>query len=283
MPYGSFLNMHILVIDRDQLANQLISSRLAAQGHVVTLESQKQTALDRLKDLKPDCILLDPNPLADARPIIVQIWKNTKTAHKPYILLLGKEEQLEGQNTPLPTAMGANDRLLKPLDVQVLDEKINNALRLQNLAEVFTAPHDLRSEKGILGKNAFYQLFLSSLDRAFRYNEQSFITLITVRFDGDQAANLTADALDPKLEKLIEKLAFMRRQSDVIGHIAPLSFAILMQRPLYLSEPLDAINRFAETLAEYQGAILTPHDRPIFTLELLELPSGHIHQRHHLS
>ena len=272
--------MHIFVIDRDQLSNQLISSRLIGQGHHVTLDTQKQNALDRLKNDKPDCIILDPNPLADARPIIVQIWKNTTTPHKPYILLYSKDDQTQGPSAQAPAiAMGANDRLLKPIDIQMLDEKIGNALRLQNLSTTFTAPHDLRSEKGILGKNAFHQLYLSSLDRAFRYNEHSFITLITVHFKNNPSSTDSENAMNA----LIEKLAFMRRQSDVIGHIAPLQFAILMQRPLYLSEPIDAINRFAENLAEYREALSTQNAHPAFSLELIELPSGQSHQRHTLS
>ncbi len=264
--------MDILVIDRESLTNQLITSKLGAKGHQVVVEPNKNAALDLIRDGAFDCIMVDPTPLSEARPVIIGIWKNIRSAVKPYIMLLSKTATAEDS-----ILAGTNDVLNKPLSSQALDIKIQNAARLLDIGRKLADEEDVHSSGGMIGKNAFNQLFLSATDRAFRYGERSLIVFIHMTNHEAMLEALGAEGYDDVVQKLTAQMTFMRRQSDVIGRISQRDFGILLQRPQYESEPMDAINRFAETLDKFYQTFENKAHAPQLRLSLVELPQGAQH------
>jgi len=264
--------MDILVIDRESLTNQLITSKLGAKGHHVVVEPNKNAALDLIREGAFDCIMVDPTPLSEARPVIIGIWKNIRTAIKPYIMLLSKTATAEDS-----ILAGTNDVLNKPLSSQALDIKIENAARLLDIGRKLAAEEDVHSSGGMIGKNAFNQLFLSATDRAFRYGERSLIVFIHMTNHEAMLQALGPEGYDAVMQKLTAQMTFMRRQSDVIGRISARDFGILLQRPQYESEPMDAINRFAETLDKFCQTFEEKTQAPQLHLSLVELPQGAQH------
>ncbi len=264
--------MEILVIDRESLTNQLIASKLEAKGHKVTVEPGKNQAFEMIKAGNFDCIMLDPAPLSEARPVVIGVWKNTRTAVKPYLLLLAKEGSTE-------TALlaGTNDVLNKPLSTLDLETKIGNAERLQDITRKLAREDNVHSVGGVIGKAAFNQLFLSAIDRAFRYAERSLLVFVSITNVDDMNKILGQETVDDTMKKLTEKMTFMRRQSDVIGRLGFKDFAILLQRPQYESEPIDAINRFTEVLEKFAASFENRDAAPRLTLSLVELPQGMKH------
>lgn len=260
--------MRILVIDRDALTTQLLQGRLESRGHDIVVEADKNKAFDMLKDGGFECILIDPAPLAEPRPVIIGIWKNLRGPFKPYILLLSKSATREDA-----ILAGTNDVLQKPFDPQDLEEKIASAERLIALHRHLGTPDDIHSGGGMIGKAAFNQLFLSAVDRAFRYGERSLIVEARVtNIDALRARG--QDALEETMTALGERMALMRRQSDVIGRTAIDRFAILLQRPMYESEPFDAIGRFCETLDKFHQGFADKNLAPEIELQMVELPQG---------
>src|SRR3990172_1896165 len=204
--------MDILVIDRETLANQMISSKLLAKGHTVVTETNKNEAFDKIKNGKFDCIMMDPAPLSDARPVMIGIWKSTRTAIKPYLILLSKTA------TPEEAIMsGTNDVLIKPFSSMDIDTKIANAQRLLDISRHLAQEDNAPSIGGTIGKSAFNQLFLSEIDRSFRYGERSFIVFLSMTTPDGIAAAPGEAGLQETLQKLAERVTSMRRQSDVIG------------------------------------------------------------------
>lgn len=264
--------MEILVIDRDSLTSQLIASKLGAKGHKVTVESNKNAAFDLIKDGRFDCVMIDPAPMSEARPVIIGVWKNVRTPIKPYLVLLAKEGSSE-------TAIlaGTNDILYKPLSSAELDTKIGNAERLQAIVAKLAKEVEVPSSGGLIGKSAFTQLFLSAIDRAFRYGERSLLVFITVTNIEEMNQLVGEQAVNGALSRLAEKMSFMRRQSDVIGRLGFRDFAILLQRPQYETEPIDAINRFTEELDRFQQTFDNRAAAPRLHLRLVELPQGAQH------
>ncbi len=260
--------MRILVIDRDGLTTQLLQARLEALGHTPVIEPNKNTAFDLLKDGGFDCVMIDPAPLSEARPVIIGIWKNLRGPFKPYILLLSKTASREEA-----ILAGTNDVMAKPFDPKDLENKTGNAARLITLHRALGVEDNIHSGNGMIGKAAFNQLFLSAVDRAFRYGERSLVIIARVTNTADLQTRNAASCAG-MLDKLGEKLALIRRQSDVIGRIAPDSFGILLQRPMYESEPIDAINRFAEALDKFHHSFDDKTQAPHIELELIALPEG---------
>lgn len=261
--------MDILVIDRDSLTGQLLASKLEALGHKVTVEPVKQTAFDLIALDNFDCVLIDPAPVPDPRPVVIGIWKALKSKAKPYIMLFSKSG-----GTEEAVLAGANDTLAKPLSSQEIEEKIGNAARLMDINKLLAREDNVHSGGGMVGKAAFYQLYLSAIDRAFRYGEKSLIVFIHMTNRDTIISKLGVDGYEQMITRLSEKMTFMRRQSDVIGRLSEHDFAILLQRPQYESEPIDAINRFAETLQRFCGEFGDRDGCPQLTLQLIALPQG---------
>ena len=136
---------------------------------------------------------------------------------------------------------------------------------------------NVHSTGGMIGKAAFNQLFLSATDRAFRYGERSLIVFVRLMNHEKLQASIAPEAFDQLMEKLAKQMTYMRRQSDVIGRLGADDYAILLQRPQYESEPIDAINRFSEQLEKFCTAYDTGPVKPEIHLRLVELPQGAQH------
>jgi PleD family two-component response regulator len=213
--------------------------------------------------------MVDPAPLSEARPVVIGIWKNIRTAVKPYLLLLSKTGTTEEA-----ILAGCNDVLNKPLSTQDLETKILNAERIMEICRMLAREDNVHSSGGMIGKAAFNQLFLSAIDRAFRYGERSLIVFIEVTNHDEVVKAVGATAFEETIRKLTDKMTFMRRQSDVIGRLGAEVFAILLQRPQYETEPVDAINRFSEVLDKFYQTFEDKKAAPKLHLRLIELPQG---------
>ena len=269
--------MDIVVIDRDELVPQLITSKLAAKGHKVISFAGKKEALELLALKKVDCVMVDPSPLSEARPVIIGIWKAIRGSYTPYMMLLSKTATQADA-----IAAGTNDVLNKPLNARDLETKIGNAERLIELCQRLGQGADIKSEGGAIGRAAFNQLFLSAIDRSFRYGERSLVVFVSLDNYQGMVAAKGQEAADDTMKKLTGKLVFMRRQSDVIGHIGEHEFAILLQRPQYETEPLDAMGRFSEVLDKFYNGFEDKAMAPRLTLSLIELPLGALHMEKHV-
>lgn len=260
--------MKVLAVDRDEMTLQMITSKLQDRGHKVFQETAKNKAIDRLAHETFDMIILDPSPLTSPRPVILNIRRSV--GNYPYIFLLSdtatQEEAIKA---------GTNDILNKPIDMNTFDQKMDNALFFSELvARISDDSEDFPSAGGVIAKSAFNQLFLSAIDRADRYGEQTYVLFISLsnyreifEMDGPYAAEYA-------VAKLSQYLVRLRRQSDIIGQTAKYEYALLLQRPLYETEPVEAANRFAEAIAKYDGMSSGAPNNVEVTVSLIEIPVG---------
>ncbi|MCB9990335.1 MAG: diguanylate cyclase [Rhodospirillales bacterium] len=266
--------MNILVIDRDTLSTQLVKSKLETMGHIIVEEPVKNNALERLKTEVFDTILFDPAPLNNARPIVLGIRRAVR--NYPYIVLMSQDMELEDA-----IRSGANEMLLKPLDASKLDGIIKNAGRMTRLIErIGDEKEDFPSAGGVIAKSAFNQLFLSALDRADRYGERSFLVFIGIKNHREIMEMDGPQALAYSSAKLSQYLVRLRRQSDIIAQTGKSEFCLMLQRPQYETEPLEAANRFAEALAQLEDIASTDNITVDVHVTLLDLPVGAKHAEH---
>lgn len=260
--------MKILVIDRDPLATQLISTRLNAAGHTVVVEAVKNNAIERLAVEAFDAIFIDPSPLSNARPVILGIRRSGRGY--PYIVLMSNSIEREDA-----LKAGANDVLLKPIDASGLEQMVDCADRLTRLIKrIGDESEDFPSAGGVIAKSAFNQLFLSCLDRADRYGEQSFLVFIGVRnysevlqMDGPYPAQTLS-------AKLSQTLVRLRRQSDIIAQTGKSEYCLMLQRPQYETEPMEAASRFAEALAKNEELRMAGSTKVELYVTLIDMPVG---------
>ena len=260
--------MKILVVDQNEATAQTVKSKLEPFGHREVHEPVKNNAIDRLAKEEFDVVFLDPSPLSDARPIILNIRR--AVSHYPYIALMSEN----GTRADAIKA-GGNEMLTKPLDAASLPEKIENAERLEGLIKrIGDDSEDFPSAGGVIAKSAFNQLFLSAVDRANRYGERTYILFISLsnfkeirNLDGIYAADFAA-------AKLSQYLVLMRRQSDIIGQTAKHEYALMLQRPVYDTEPVEAANRFADSLSGFKDISSGGAMSPQISVTLIALPTG---------
>lgn len=268
--------MKILVIDRDTLSAQLIRSKLEAMGHTVIEEPAKNTAIERMAQERFDAVFFDPAPLNHARPVVLGIRRTVQ--HYPYITLMSQDMSLDDA-----IKSGANDLIAKPMDATRLETTIKSASRLTRLIErIGDESFDFPSAGGIISKSAFNQLFLSALDRADRYGERSYLVFIGIKnyreileLDGRYAAEYAS-------AKLAQNLVRLRRQSDIIAQTDKAEFCLMLQRPQYETEPMEAANRFGDALGRLEDICAGDTVKVQLYVHLIELPLGALHIEHNL-
>lgn len=269
--------MKILVVDREDITAQLMSNRLETLGHKITEEPVKNNAVDKLAKEDFDVIFIDPAPLTSAQPIILNLRR--ATGRYPYIIQMGSDaQQLEAIQS------GANDAITKPIDPELLDTTVDNARYLLSLIKrIGDDSEDFPSAGGIIAKSAFNQLFLSAIDRADRYGERTFIVFIGIKNYQAIYENEGPYAADYVVAKLSKYLVNLRRQSDIIAQTEGFEYALLLQRPLYETEPVEAANRFAEAISGFADLFETDGMAPEVYVQLIDLPVGSRIIRHDIT
>jgi PleD family two-component response regulator len=269
--------MRILLIDRDKLSAQMIRAKLEAAGAEIIEEADKNLALEFLKKETVDGIYFDPAPIGEAQPVVHAIRR--QALHYPYIVLLTQNMTQEEA-----FRIGCNDILQKPVTGGDTAERAHNAARLSQLINRMGDERvDFPSAGGIIAKSAFNQLFRSAIDRAGRYGELSFIVLITVDNYEDVKIDNGVYAADFAVSKMAQHLAHMRRQSDIIGQTGYNQYALLLQRPMTETEPVEAASRFATTLNQVDDISASIMGDIKISVSLIHLPTGDLQADHKMT
>lgn len=266
--------MRVMIVDNEDMAAQMVRSKLEPYGHVVSFESDREKAVQRAVEEQTEVFFIDPKPHNNARPFILNLRRHVP--NYPYVFSFSEDMPFEDA-----LKSGANDLFSKPVDPQALESKMDNAEFLIELVNrIGDDSEDFPSAGGVIAKSAFNQLFLSSLDRADRHGERTSILFISIsnyqeilEMDGSYAA-------DYAVAKLSQYLVRLRRQSDIIGQTAKYEYALLLQRPIYDTEPVEAANRFSESLMKCDDIVSSGAAQVEITVALVDVPVGQILQKY---
>lgn len=266
--------MRLMVIDRDRNNARLVEERLQPFGYEIVCEPSKNEALERLTAEPFDLVLVDPAPLATARPFVISLRRALRRQYVFVALMAYEGTRSDAIKT------GMNDALPKPLDPDRLPVTVDNARRMGELmARLADESYDYPNANGILGKSAMNQLFLTSLDRADRYGEESFLMFVTLKNYTALSAQIGEDEVEEMVHGLGNYLGKVRRQSDIAGRIGAHEFCSLILRPVRETEPQDAITRFAEILKRDRAELAVNGVIPELELRLMNVPTGEIQAR----
>ena len=116
----------ILLVDDEPDLVQMVSVRLAASGYDVVPAYDGQQALDQVKQVKPDLIILDLMlPKLDGYKVCRLLKFDERTQSIP-ILIFTARAQVE--DVTLATECGADAYLTKPFEAKALLGKIQDLL-----------------------------------------------------------------------------------------------------------------------------------------------------------
>jgi PleD family two-component response regulator len=263
--------MQILIMDRDRLSTQLLSSKLVEWGHDVVVEPARQDALKRIENEIFDVVLIDPAPLPSPRQIVLPI-RRMNLPHYLYLILLTHNNDIDEV-----IRAGMNDYIAKPLNIEDAREKINNAKTIVSFdRKLRDQSKDIRTNGVVFGKRPFIHLFMAALDRANRYSEQSFLIFFHVSNYDELEQTVGAEKAQIATDQTAEFLSSLRRQSDFLARTDKHEFVLLMQRPGAASEPVDAANRYILALKEFEARHSLENIVIKFHIQLVELPMGNI-------
>ena len=80
--------------------------------------------------------------------------------------------------------------------------------------------------------------------------------------------------------KLSQYLVRLRRQSDIIAQTGRSEFCLMLQRPMYETEPMEAANRFADALRRFDDICASENVKVEVAVTLVDLPVGDKHVEH---
>jgi len=264
--------MKIMLLDRDRDTVEKFESICEQIPDIeLVVEPIKSNAIETARSSRFDGIFFDPAPQNEEMRAFMIGVRRGSSFYTPVVVmshLLSKEEAFK---------FGATDFLAKPVDDETLRKTIVN---LQNLSQFQTQLQDdsidFPSKDGVISKSAFLQIFISALDRADRYGEKTFLTLATISNIDDiraQYGDAMADEICQNLKKYTMRI---RRLSDIAGHTAVNQLCLMLMRPANDQEPQMAIERFADSMAEYAELISVGDAKAVVNVKMMAIPSGQV-------
>lgn len=268
-----------LVIDPNESSGRLLVARLADLGGYAVWISTRPSQYGIGPEGKyPDLIFFDPTPHRDVHRMAIDI----RRACPSFVYLIALRDDPVIANFDKVTQNGTNLVLEKPVSVVALSDALDDARTLLILMRRLNdTTRDTKSGGGAIAKSAFAQLFLSSLDRADRYAEQSFILQVKILNLTQIRSVAGVDAAQSAAAALAHVMARLRRQSDILGAIDDDEYALMLQRPAYATEPTEAALRFADQLTDQNMFIsLGLMVAMEMQITLIEIPTGHVYATH---
>jgi class 3 adenylate cyclase len=138
---------YVLVVDDEEQNRSLLHDPLEARGYEIAEAENGMVALEKIAARLPDVILLDVMmPQMDGFEVCRRLKTDSKTAHIPILMvtaLSDRKERLMG------IAVGANDFLNKPVDIQDVTLRVGNAVYTKHLHDQLQVEQE-KSEKLLL-------------------------------------------------------------------------------------------------------------------------------------
>ncbi|WP_162848948.1 response regulator transcription factor [Aurantiacibacter suaedae] len=118
---------NILIADDDPILVELVKFRLEGAGHVTSVASNGEEALDQIKSDKPDLVVLDAMmPIVSGPEVLRAIKSDPETKDIPIVMLTARKGEAD-----VVTAIrsGAAEYLTKPFIPQELLVRIEKLLK----------------------------------------------------------------------------------------------------------------------------------------------------------
>jgi class 3 adenylate cyclase/CheY-like chemotaxis protein len=125
---------HLLLADDDEANRDLLCRRLEKLGYRITACGDGQEALDLIRQVSPDLVLLDMlMPVMDGHEVLVRIKSDEKLRHLPVIMISALDQ---AEDIAHCIELGAEDYLAKPFNPVLLRARIGAALEKKRLRDV---------------------------------------------------------------------------------------------------------------------------------------------------
>ncbi len=116
----------ILIVEDDRMVLELIATRLDLAGFQTFCASNGHDGLNRVRDLRPDGMVLDINmPVMDGFSVLSHL-KSVRAYYPPTLVLTARNQPADVKTA---IAMGARDFLAKPFNDEQLIARVGRLVR----------------------------------------------------------------------------------------------------------------------------------------------------------
>jgi two-component system, cell cycle response regulator len=248
----------IIVADDEDFNRRIILRRLEGEGYRVVTVDNGQQAVEKVKELLPDLVLLDlMMPVMDGFEACRLLKEDPNTTDIPIIFLSARDDT-EAKVTGLTS--GANDYINKPFKSEELLARVNVALRLkyeQDKLRSSVAEAHMRAEAaqeqsmidaltGLYNRHGLQRSLLSEASMAQRHHRP--LSCLMIDLDYFKKINDTYGHIigDITIKQFATILTENLRRSDVICRYGGEEFLILLpetdtKRALLIAEKIRTV------------------------------------------
>ena len=117
----------ILIVEDDFALRSMLALLMQSLGYEVFQEENGGTAVQKVLDLRPDLILLDVNlPGMKGTEICGKVKSDVRVKDIPILMMTGEFREIEDKLKGF--GMGADDYVLKPVDISILIARVRAIL-----------------------------------------------------------------------------------------------------------------------------------------------------------
>ena len=143
----------LLVVDDNEMNRDMLSRRLTRQGYDVTVAENGQNALNKLLERKYDLVLLDIEmPGIDGIAVLKLIRTTYAMTDLPVIMVTARGEPADIVGA---LELGANDYIMKPLDLVVVPARVRTQLALKRASDEAKMLAGQLEARNVLIRNVF--------------------------------------------------------------------------------------------------------------------------------
>jgi two-component system, cell cycle response regulator len=233
--------MRALVADDDPITATILSTTLARSGMDVTIAHDGDVAWRQLNSVQPPALaMLDwMMPNIDGLELCRRIRSTQRLATMYVILVTGRDSR---EDLVAGLHAGANDYMIKPIDLAELKARVGVGIRVANLQQSLTRNvNELKATRdrlarlastddltGVYSRRWWFDLAEKEFSRSRRYDR--VFSLLMADLDWFKQINDTCghEAGDRVLNQFGTMLRKTCRDSDVIGRLGGEEFALLL-------------------------------------------------------
>lgn len=213
----------ILITDDREENRVLLTELLGGLGYETFTATGGQDALDKIKDINPDLLLLDVMmPEVDGCKVCQTVKEDPETKNIPVVLISGLADnaaKVKGLEA------GANDFVAKPFDMAELQMRIKNLINLKSYND-FMMDNKRLLENEVKKKTADLIELNNDLNNYNKLLENGYkdtisrLTIVSEFKDQETASHIRR--VGQYCKTVAEELGWTDEQIDVISHASPL-------------------------------------------------------------
>jgi len=222
--------MRILIADRNQLFNRLVSMKLEKWGHHVDIALTGDEAVELLGVNNYRMVILDWGLEGVTEDAFCQKVRQSNGARYTYILFYS--ERNDHDSIVAAYEAGADDYLFKPFNPQLLLLRIKTGKRMLNLEDELRTLSSYDAITGLISYGTFKRFFQTFLAGAIRHDMSGTVLFFQVSNFASVSRDHGAVAASKLMVEVAQYLPLSLRASDLVAKVDDDQFcALLPQTP----------------------------------------------------